>query len=262
VPADPSTAAPPAPPSEQWRVILTEGHAPLVRSRRLFRAVPSAPRCKMCNNPFGGVGGRLFALAGFRPSRKNPNLCGRCCDRMPAGGADVDIAVLFADVRGSTALGEHVGPSAFAARLNRFYAAATDALLRHDAVIDKLIGDEVMAFFVRGVSGPRYRERAVVAGRDLLRTVGYGSPEGPWLDLGVAVHAGTAYVGNVGGAILDFTALGDAVNVAARLQGCAAAGELLVTDGVDDEHVAGHGPHRTVTLRGREAPVGVHVVTV
>ena len=135
----------------------------------------------------------------LQPSRKNPNLCSRCCDALPAGGAEVDVAVLFADVRGSTALGQRGAATDFAALLNRFYIAATQTLLRHDAVIDKLIGDEVMAFFVRGISGPQYRRRAVQAGMDLLTAVGYGRDEGPWLELGVAVNAGVAYVGNVGG---------------------------------------------------------------
>src|SRR6476646_5542388 len=79
----------------------------------------SAPRCKVCNNPFGGPAGRLLAVAGFSPSRKNPNLCSRCCDSLPAGGAEVDVAVLFADVRGSTALGQSGGAADFAALLNR-----------------------------------------------------------------------------------------------------------------------------------------------
>jgi adenylate cyclase len=263
-PPVPSPATTPdAPRSEEWRVLLTDGHASLVRARRLFRLLPSAPRCKMCNNPFGGVGGRVLGVAGFTPSRKNPNLCARCCDTAPAGGADVDVAVLFADARGSTALGEHAGPAAYAGVLNRFYAAATDALLRHDAVVDKLIGDGVMAVFVRGIAGPRYRARAVDAGLDLLRAVGYGSPAGPWLQMGVAVGAGVAYVGNVGGAVVDFTALGDPVNVAARLQGHAAAGELLVADGVDDERAAGRAhEHRTLALRGRDAPVGAYALGV
>ena len=141
-----------------WDKVLTEGHASLVRARRLFRYLPSAPRCKVCNNPFGGPAGRVLAAAGFSPSRKNPNLCSRCCDALPAGGAEVDVAVLFADVRGSTALGQRGAAADFASLLNRFYIAATQTLLRHDAVIDKLIGDEVMAFFVRGISGPQYRQ--------------------------------------------------------------------------------------------------------
>ena len=246
--------------SGQWQTLLVEGHAPLVRARRMFRYVPSAPRCKMCSSPFGGVGGRLFGAAGFRPSRKNPALCSRCCDGMTAGGAEVDVAVLFADVRGSTGMGERSAPAAFAAGLNRFYGVATAALIAHDAVIDKLIGDEVMAFFVRGISGPEYRRRAVDAGRDLLRATGHGTPEGPWLDVGIAVNAGIAFVGNVGDAVVDFTALGDAVNVAARMQACAQPGELLVADGVADAAV-GAAPRRSLQLRGRQEPVVAAVLT-
>jgi adenylate cyclase len=245
----------------EWERILTEGHAPLVRARRFFRLAPSAPRCKMCSSPFGGLGGRAFAAAGFTPSRKNPALCSRCCDSLPPGGAEVDVAVLFADVRGSTALGERLAPTDLAARLNRLYAAATATLVAHDAVIDKLIGDEVMAFFVRGVAGPDYRRRSVEAGLALLHAVGYGTPDGPWIELGAAVQAGVAYVGNVGDAVMDFTALGDPVNVAARLQQEAAGGELLVGDGVADDLVAGR-PARTLTLRGREQPVAVRVLSV
>jgi adenylate cyclase len=239
--------------------LLTEGHGALVKARWVFRHLPAEPRCKVCNNPFGGVAGHVLAAAGFRPSRKNPNLCTRCCDALPAGGAEVDVAVLFADVRGSTALGQRAVAADFAALLNRFYIAATRTLLRHDAVIDKLIGDEVMAFFVRGISGPQYRRRAVLAGKELLKTVGYGGDEGPWLELGVAVNAGVAYVGNVGGAVVDFTALGDPVNVSARMQQHAAGGELLVASGVADE-LTEKTPQRRLNLRGHDRPIDAFVL--
>jgi hypothetical protein len=130
-----------------WRQVLLEGHRGLRVMRRLWRYLPSAPRCKVCHNPFGGVGGKLIAPLGYRPSRLNPNLCAACCEKLPPGGAEVDIGVLFADVRGSTALGEQLGATAFAALLNRFYRTATAVLVAHDALIDKLIGDEVMALF-------------------------------------------------------------------------------------------------------------------
>jgi adenylate cyclase len=214
----------------------------------------------VCNNPFGGAGGRVFRLAGFRPSRKNPSLCSRCCDDLPVGGAEVDIAVLFADVRGSTALGESAPAGEFAALLNRFYREATRTLVRYDAVIDKLIGDEVMAFFVQGISGPEYRRKAVLAGIDLLRAVGYGSAETPWLELGVAVNAGVAYVGNVGEAVVDFTALGDPVNAAARMQQSAAGGELLVAAGIDDQ-LAAQSSSRRLELRGRQQPIDAFVLS-
>jgi adenylate cyclase len=250
--------------SEMWHKTLVDGHRPLLLTRRFWKHIPSSPRCKVCANPFGGIGGRIAGIAGWRRSRKNPNVCARCCDALPPGGAEVDIAVLFADVRGSTALGESAPAGEYAELLNRFYAASTDVLLRHDGLIDKLIGDEAMALFIPGVAGPDYRRRAVEAAVDVLRAVGYGSPAGPWLQVGVGVNAGEAYVGNVGSAVVDFTALGDPVNVAARLQSAAGGGQLVVaTDVADDLARLLPGARAdSVEVRGRDAPVAVLVADV
>ena len=239
--------------SAEWQKILTEGHRSMVMARHFWRLVPSAPRCKVCSSPFGGIGGSFFRHVGWAPSRKNPNVCVRCCDQMPAGGAEVDVAVLFADVRGSTSLGERSTPAEFARLLNRFYAIATEVILRHDGLIDKLIGDEAMALFIPGVAGPEYRSHALEAATELLKAVGYGTPEGPLLPVGVGLNAGPAFVGNVGTAVVDFTALGDAVNVAARLQGTAGEGQLVVAadllEGIG-ERLPG-AEHRDVDARGR-----------
>ncbi len=249
--------------TERWRQILCEGHSRIHFAHRLFRYLPSPPRCKVCHNPFGGVGGKLVGLLGFARSRKNPNLCTMCCDRLPPGGAEVDIAVLFADVRGSTAMGEHMEPSAYAALLNRFYNSATEVLVRHDAIIDKLIGDEVMALFIPGICGPRYRQRAAWAVVDLLRAVGYDHAGKAWMPVGAAVNSGIAYVGNVGGSeIVDFTALGDPVNTAARLASIAGAGEALLSETVY-QNVEQQFPNlerRTLSIRGKEAMVDVRVL--
>ena len=249
---------------DQWRKVLISGHRPLVINRRVWRHVPSPPRCKVCGNPFGGLGGRVAGLAGWRPSRKNPNVCARCCDTLPRGGAEVDIGVLFADVRGSTTLGEHTSASDYAELLNRFYAVTTDVLLRHDALIDKLIGDEAMALFIPGVAGPDYRRKAVQAALAVLRSVGYGSTAGPWLTVGVGVNAGRAYVGNVGSAVVDFTALGDCVNLAAHLQEQAGGGEVVVAADVHEQVDAllPQATRRTLQVRGHEAPVAVAVASV
>jgi adenylate cyclase len=155
-------------------------------------------------------------------------------------------------------------PDTFAEVVNRFYGVATSVLLRHDALIDKLIGDEVMALFIPGVAGPDYRRRAVEAAADLLRGVGYGSAEGPWLDVGAAVNAGVAYVGNVGThGVVDFTALGDPVNLASRLQALAAGGEVLIADDVhaDVPTMFPGAPSRLLQVRGREAPVTAWAVS-
>jgi adenylate cyclase len=171
--------------------------------------------------------------------------------------------VLFADVRGSTMLGEKMGPTAYAELLNRFYRAATEVLIRHDAIIDKLIGDEVMALFIPGICGPEYHRRAVEAALGLLKAVGYRRSGEPWLALGAAVNAGVAYVGNVGSRVVDFTALGDTVNTAARLASHAAAGEALLSEAVYAK-MADRFPRlekRTLMLRGKEAPTDLRVLT-
>jgi adenylate cyclase len=175
----------------------------------------------------------MVSLMGFARSRKNPNLCNRCCDILPPGGAEVDIAVLFADVRGSTAIAEKLSPSEYAGLMNRFYHTATEALVRYDAIIDKLIGDEVMALFIPGFCGPEYRRYAVEAAHALLRGMGYGVSSKPWMGIRGAVRSGVAYVGNVGGeGIVDFTALGDVVNTGSRLQGRANEGQFLLGEAV------------------------------
>lgn len=248
---------------ERWRKLLTEGHRPLRVAHALFRHLPSPPRCKVCHNPFGGIGGKLIGLVGFKPSRKNPHLCTRCCDVLPPGGAEVDIAVLFADVRGSTILGEHLKPGAYAAVLNQFYRVATEVLIRHDAIIDKLIGDEVMALFIPGICGPEYQRRAVEAAFALLHALGEGRPADPQMPIGAAVNSGLTYVGNVGAeGVTDFTALGDTVNTAARLASSAAAGEVLLSQRVYSA-VSEQFPnleYRILTLRGKQSPFAVRVL--
>lgn len=234
---------------EHWRSVLTDGGGKLVRARRGFRYLPSSPRCKFCNKPFAGVGGRVF-----RRSQSNPFLCTRCSDDLPVGGLQVDVAVLSAEIRGPTALGEEVLASDFGRLVGVFHAVAIRRLLRHGAVVDKLMLEGMRAFFVRGISGDRYRQRAIQAGRDLLCAVGYASQPGPWLSLGIAVNAGPAYVGNIDD---DFTALGDTVDLVARMQSCAAAGELLVATGVDDELV-GDAPQRALAINSR--PVDAFVL--
>jgi adenylate cyclase len=211
----------------------------------------------MCRSPFAGVGGRVFKWAGRTPSRKNPNLCASCFDHLPEGGIELDVGILFADVRGSTGMGERSTATEFASRLNRFYATATRVIVDHNGMIDKLIGDEVMAVFLPGLAGADYRRTTAVAAIELARAL-------PDLPLGVAANAGTAFVGKVGsGAVVDFTALGDAVNVASRLQAYAKDGQVVLSAAlyelVADEHP---GAVRTsIEVRGREESIDVAVLT-
>jgi adenylate cyclase len=239
-----------------WQRLLVDGYEPLKRAQKVFRRLPRDPRCKLCQNPFAGIGGKLVGWMGRKPSRKNPNLCQACFDSLPSGGIEIDVAIVFADVRGSTAIGERSSATAFAGRLNRFYATATDVFVTHDGLIDKLIGDEVMALFIPGFAGPDYRRKAVQAALDLAAAVDD-------LPVGIAANAGVAFVGNVGsGTVMDFTALGDAVNTGARMQGHARPGQVVLAaalyDLVADRYPDAHAEQ--VTVRGREEPIEVHVL--
>jgi adenylate cyclase len=241
-----------------WHRLLIDGYEPLQKAQRVFRRLPSDPRCKLCQNPFGGLGGRLFSVVGRKPSRKNPNLCQYCFDHLPPGGIEIDIGVLFADVRNSTGLGEASTASEFAAQLNQFYAVATQVLIRHDGLIDKLIGDEVMGLFLAGMAGPDYRSKAALAAIDLAAATSE-------LPVGIAANAGVAFVGNVGsGTVLDFTALGDAVNVGARLQSFASPGQVVLSSDLYDLIATAHPDARTDVLqvKGRAEPVRVAVLDV
>ncbi|MEP6870916.1 MAG: adenylate/guanylate cyclase domain-containing protein [Anaerolineaceae bacterium] len=247
--------------SMTWEQVLTGGHKPLKFIRALFKHLPSDPRCKLCIAPFGGFGGRVTGLVGFGPSRMNPNFCSNCLEGLPPGGAEVELAVLFADVRGSTAMGEAISATDFAAVMNRFYRIATQTLVGHDGLIDKLLGDEVMALFLPGLCGPEYRQRACDAALSLLHAVKQDSGLSGMLSIGVAVHAGPAFVGNVGSeGVFDFTALGDTVNVAARMQSLAGSGELVVSDELYQLTELGPAAVQMVSVKGKAEPIAVRVI--
>ncbi len=146
--------------------------------------------------------------------------------------------------------------------LNRFYDVAMAALIPNRAVIDKMIGDEVMAFFIPAAKMHLQRS-ALDAAEKILRGVGYGSGSEPWLPVGIGINHGEAYVGKVGtGDVNDFTALGDTVNTAARLQSEASAGQIVVSESVYTG-VASEYPgviSKQIDLRGKEEQFGVRVL--
>jgi adenylate cyclase len=253
---------------EMWAKILTEGNAFMRRNRARYARVPTSPRCRNCHRPFEGVGGAMLRITqGLHKSDKNPNYCWGCYQFLSEvpGGAEVELTMFFADIRGSTALAETMSPAEFGRLLNRFYKVAIDTLVLEDAFIDNLIGDEVSALFVPGFAGPDHAGRAIEAGRALLRETGHGQEGNPWVPLGIGIHTGIAWVGAVGGtdgAAADFTALGDNVNITARLASSSATGELLASEaairaaGLEDANLE----RRDLALKGKSQPVAVQVI--
>jgi adenylate cyclase len=256
-----------ADPAEEWRALLTGEHQGMRRLRRVFGHVPAPPRCKMCHAPFHGVGGLVLRPV-FGPWERNAQLCKSCMRglmKFGVGGAEVELSLLFADIRGSTALGERLHPAEFSAVLSAFYRLAAAAIVANDGVVDKFVGDEAIGLFIPGFSGADHAAKALAAGRAILAAAGRtnASPIGA-IPVGAGVHTGIAFVGSLGSSeqISDFTALGDPVNTTARLASLAAAGELLVSvaaseqAGLDTRDLE----RRTVDLRGREAELDVYAV--
>jgi adenylate cyclase len=248
-----------------WKVVLDGTDPRFRRFRNVLRRIPNAPRCKMCYAPFAGPGAPFMRAMGRRRWAKNPNYCGACIAWLGErrGGAEIELSFLFADVRGSTALGERLSPTEFSELLNRFYEAASRVVIDHEGLVDKFVGDEIVAFFPPGFVGPEHAAVAVDAAQAILEATGHGAAGDPWVPVGAGVHSGIAFVGSVGeGGVTDFTALGDAVNTTARLASAAGAGEILVSRaaataaGISTEDLE----ERHLELRGRTEPVDVLVL--
>jgi adenylate cyclase len=253
---------------EEYAKVLTGEHPGFERFRSSLMRIPSAPRCKLCAAPFEGPGGAVLRHLGFSRYPGNPSLCSNCVGsfrKTGLRGAEIPVTLLFADVRGSTGIAEGMRPTDYRAFLDHFYRIGADVILRHDGLVDKLVGDEVIGLFFGGVSGPQHAKAALAAAIDLASRAGDtdASPTGP-IPIGAGVHTGDAYVGTTGpaGAVDDFTALGDVVNTTARLASTAAQGELLVT--LAAAEAAGHAidglERRSLEVRGRQEPVEVVVI--
>jgi adenylate cyclase len=250
--------------TEIWRSVLTGEDPSLPALRRRFGRIPSDPRCKMCAAPFRGPGRLITRLMMHGQSSVNPMLCNLCFGniRKGPGGAEIEISVLFADIRGSTGIAERTSAGEFRRLVQRFYLGAAKAIHAHDGIVDKFLGDGIMALFIPVVTGERHAIRAIEAGEAVLHNANTGELVDGGVGVGVGVHTGEAFVGAVGSdERLDFTALGDTVNIAARLGSDAGAGELFVSSvawaagGRSDAT-----ERRALTVKGRTEPLEVVVL--
>lgn len=253
------------PPEQQWLMVLRGEDPALRRYRHILGLLPADPRCKFCNAPFRGPGAPFARLVGRGRSKLNPKFCRICLETIPVGGAEIEHTMLFADVRGSTGLAEKMSVSEYSQLINRFYVTSTEVLTRSDALIERLAGDQVIGLYIPGFAGQDHALKAVRAAQELLRVTGHGEDNGPWIPIGIGVHTGTAFVGAVGSddGVTSITALGDAVNVTARLSSQARPGEILLSE--ETYRVAGLEAsgleQRQLELRGRSQPVVVRTLT-
>lgn len=232
------------------------------RLRRIFRLLPHDPRCKFCNAPFQGVGGAIVrTLYGKTQSNLNPRFCNMCdeASRRFPGGAEVEMSMLFADVRGSTALSEKTSPTEFSQLINRFYTGATRIITQEDGLVEKLAGDAVAAFWGAGFAGPDYVRRTVHVAQNLSQLMARQN-----IPVGIGVHSGVAFFGAMGTAdgLTEISAIGEEVNMAARIASKASAGEILVSEpalrkaGMDPAGLEA----QSLELKGISEPVRVRVL--
>ena len=156
------------------------------------------------------------------------------------GGRLTNIAVLFVDVRGFTPMSELLKPTEVVEILNRYLTLISDCIMRNHGTLDKFVGDAAMAFWGAPISQEDYVMHAVQAARDMVKGSEALSKElmekyGRTVSFGIGVHAGEAVVGNIGSPQrMDYTAIGDTVNTAARLEANAPGGTIYSSRAVAD----------------------------
>jgi adenylate cyclase len=218
--------------------------------------------------PLRGVASMPFRAVGIRPSRMNPHTCTICetmFERvMKARQIEIDATILFADLRGYTSLSQSQPSGAIAALLDAFYDVCGEAIWEHDGIINKTMGDAVMAVFNFPIRHGDHAAQAVAAARriqelwrsrrdELSHEFGV---EAAKIGVGIGLDTGKVNFGEFGRTHQDLTAIGTVVNVASRAQGAAAPDQILMTAAVREKAAAAlpESAAREYQLKGIERP--------
>jgi adenylate cyclase len=234
----------------------------------VYKILPGKPHCVECGMPMAGFGGWLLKFNGSTPSSFSSILCSSCerIVRKKESGAEIELSMLFADVRDSTLLAEQTSTNEYKALIQRFYKEVSHELIHRYAMVNRLMGDQVCALFVPRFAGKGHAKAALEAAKAVLEVTGYGSQDGPWIPVGIGVHTGRAFVGAVGSGdgVNEIAVLGSAANLCARLSSQAAAGEIIVSEesiklaGMQDEGLES----RVLALKGISEKAPVRVIKV
>jgi adenylate cyclase len=223
--------------------------------------------------PLHGASSVPFRAFGIRPSRMNPNTCTVCelmfTRVMKARNITIDVSVLFADLRGYTSLSRTLPADTCSSLLDAFYDEAATAIWEHDGLLNKTIGDAVMAIFNFPLHHDDHPERAVRAAREIHRRceerqrallAEMPGLTGTELGIGIGIDAGEVSFGEFGRSHRDLTAIGTVVNTASRAESAATSGQTLVTQAVHDRSDGLDGSARDYRLKGFDAPVPLYAV--
>lgn len=227
--------------------------------------------------PLRGPASIPFRAFGIRPSKMNPNTCTICelmfTRVMKARQITVDVSVLFADLRGYTTLSQSFPAEAVSSLLDAFYDECADAIWEFDGLLNKTVGDAVMAIFNFPISHSDHAGNAVLAAGEiqrrwhargeLLMMDGVGLDKSD-LGIGIGIDTGKTSFGEFGRSHRDLTAIGTVVNTASRTQSVADAGQILVTRAVCERapQQTADGVCREYHLKGFEEPVELYAIPI
>ena len=186
-------------------------------------------------------------------------------DAVKLGGDKRRVAVLFSDIRGFTALSETMNPDAMARLLTEYFTEMVECVFRHGGTLDKFIGDAVMAQWGAPIGEPDDCDRAMRAALDMMTELDalngrWRAAGRPTLDIGIGLNVGDVFAGNIGSdRRLEYTVIGDSVNVSSRLCGAAGPGEILLSEAFRDGLTAPPAlePLPPMELKGKSQPLPV-----
>jgi adenylate cyclase len=224
--------------------------------------------------PIRGPAALPLKMLGMRVSRMNPNLCSLCETMfrllMKTRRIEITATILFADVRGYTGLSEALGGAKVAEVLDRFYEICSVPIWERDGIVLKLIGDAVFALFNFPITRDDHARMAVESAvemqarcKELSAAHSAAGDDSNGFGIGIGIHSGRVTIGDIGEFCKDFTAIGDIVNVAARLQGAAQPGEVLMSETVYSQvaDLLPEAVEHTFTLKGVSRPVSAYAVS-
>jgi adenylate cyclase len=215
-----------------------------------------------------------FRVFGLTQSKMNPDICTICENSFrrvkKRRHISADATILFADIRGYTRLSERIDPTELSDIVIAFQDQCAQGIWAYDGIVNKQMGDGLMAIFNFPIKIERHAEAAVLAALDIQQRcrktftglAGRLDDAVDMLGVGVGVHTGQVEIGEFSTVRSDFTAIGGTVNIAARLESQAAAGEILVSAECAAQAPAPSSgtPTRSLALKGIEHPMLAHVL--
>ncbi len=186
-------------------------------------------------------------------------------DALKLGGEEREVTILFADIRRFTALAEALPPTRVVEILNAYFTRVITTVAEHEGMVDKLMGDSVMALFGAPLPLDNAPIRAIECALSIQRAVEEINRDQarqgiPPIEMGIGINSGAVVAGNIGSSVrMEYTVIGDNVNVAARLQGLAGAGEIYISEATYEQTRSRVRavPLEPMPLKGRQGPVRI-----